>query len=437
GVQTCALPISPVETVRPVVRPRGGQLALVLAAGLFNGIVVQTPDGRAAVRSTVEPVEQLVEGGDVDESDETTTEREVYRTRPQVTITLLDECGQITDMSGDAALVDFIGRHKTALLEYLDRHFKPLYDFRYDHLASLLNRVRIKGHPLYPTQRPVIAATYAALQHGKGVIVVGDPGVGKTALGATLAIALRPHMKPDQVVIVTSPPHLTGKWQREIEMVAHSVGMQVHAAILKRVDDVRAFMDADLPQTLKIGIIPREMAKLGEGWQPAVQWRTVRTARWNSREARPDHLTGDRIVSLKVPICPSCSATVTRTKNGEAVIADENWLSRAPQKCPSCGSPLWQFSRTFSAPKAGEKFPKRNPRIPLADYIAAVFPKRVYLLLGDEVHESKSTSTDQGAALMTLAQTAEKVVGLTGTLYGGKASDLYGLEFTFNARVRQ
>jgi len=40
-------------------------LALVLAAGLFNGIVVQTEEGRAAVRSTVEPVEQLVEGGAV------------------------------------------------------------------------------------------------------------------------------------------------------------------------------------------------------------------------------------------------------------------------------------------------------------------------------------------------------------------------------------
>jgi len=436
GFQRLLQPPPPVENVRPVVRPRGGQLALVLAAGLFNGIVVQTEEGRAAVRSTVEPVEQLVEGGDIDDADETTTEREVYRTRPQVTITLLNQQGEITDMSGDAALVDFIGRHKTALLNYLDQHFTPLYDFDYGELAPILNRVRIKGNRLYETQKHVTAATYTALQHRKGVIVVGEPGVGKTALGATLAIALRPHMKPDQVVIITSPPHLTGKWQREIEMVAQSVGVRVHAAILKRVDDVRAFMEADLPQTLKVGIIPREMAKLGEGWQPAVQWRIVRTARWNSREARPDNLTGDRIVSLKVPICPSCSATVTRTRNGEAVIADEGWLSRAPQKCPSCGSPLWQFSRTFSAPKPGEKFPRRNPRMPLADYIAAVFPHRVYLYLCDEVHEAKSTGTDQGAAMMTLAQTAEKVVGLTGTLYGGTASSLYGLEFTFNARVR-
>ena len=62
GFQRLLEPPPPVENVRPIVRPRGGQLALVLAAGLFNGIVVQTEEGRAAVRSTVESVEQLVEG---------------------------------------------------------------------------------------------------------------------------------------------------------------------------------------------------------------------------------------------------------------------------------------------------------------------------------------------------------------------------------------
>ena len=162
-------PPPPVENVRPVVRPRGGQLALVLAAGLFNGIVVQTETGRAAVRSTVEPVEQLVEGGEVDETDETTVEREVYRTRPQVTITLLNEQGQITDMSGDAALVDFIGRHKSALLAYLDEHFSPLYNFDYGELAPILNRVQIKGNRLYETQKHVVAVDLhrlAAAQRG-------------------------------------------------------------------------------------------------------------------------------------------------------------------------------------------------------------------------------------------------------------------------------
>ena len=73
----------------------------------------------------------------------------MYRTRPQVTITLLNEHGEITDMSGDAALVDFIGRHKSALLAYLDEHFSPLYNFDYGELAPILDRVRIKGNRLY------------------------------------------------------------------------------------------------------------------------------------------------------------------------------------------------------------------------------------------------------------------------------------------------
>jgi len=256
-------------------------------------------------------------------------------------------------------------------------------------------------------------------------------------MGAALAVALRPHMQPGQVVILMSPPHLTGKWQREVEMVGKSVGVRVHAKVIKTVDDVRAFMETDLPLTLKVGIIPREMAKLAEGWRPAVMWRKVHTPRWAYGEPRPENFTGERILTVKVPVCPSCSATITRTKNGEAVVADENWLVRAPQICPSCGGALWQFTRTFSAPKPGEVYPKRNPRMPLADYIATVFPNRVYLYIADEIHELKGTSTDQGAALMTFAQIAEKVVGLTGTLYGGVASSLYGLEFTFNPRVRE
>jgi len=88
---------------------------------------------------------------------------------------------------------------------------------------------------------PASAATYTALQHRKGIIVVGEPGVGKTALGATLAIALRPHMKPDQVVIVTSPPHPTGKWQREVEALRpiNYDGMNEAADLIRYFGDYR------------------------------------------------------------------------------------------------------------------------------------------------------------------------------------------------------
>jgi hypothetical protein len=51
------------------------------------------------------------------------------------------------------------------------------------------------------------------------------------------------------------------------------------------------------------------------------------------------------------------------------------------------------------------------------------------LLLVDEVHQYKGIDSDQGYAMHHLAQAAEKVVALTGTIYGGKASSLFYLLF--------
>jgi len=47
----------------------------------------------------------------------------------------------------------------------------------------------------------------------------------------------------------------------------------------------------------------------------------------------------------------------------------------------------------------------------------------------DEVHQYKGFDSDQGYAMHHLAQAAEKVVALTGTIYGGKASSLFYLLF--------
>ncbi|MCL4876235.1 MAG: DEAD/DEAH box helicase family protein [Anaerolineae bacterium] len=433
--QTLLEPPPPIDEIRPIVQPRGMQIGLVLAAGMFNGLILNTPEhGRAAVRSTIRTVEELREAPEeINEDDPTTTEREVYRTRPVVTITLLTERGEMLPMTGDAALVNFIADHKAALLDYLDAHFKPLYDFNYAPLAPVLNRVRI-GKGLFTTQKHVIAATYTALQQRKGIYLVGEPGVGKSVMGAALAAAMQPQMQPDQVVIVMSPPHLVEKWKREIGKVTSSSFVE----ILENVDETRAFMDKCrrlLPHTLKVGIIARERAKLGEGWEAAVQWHKRHTALWKLGTEPPDDLKGkSRLFTQEIPLCPACGAVVTKDQKGEKV-ATGAWLNDAPRTCYTCGGVLWQDKRTFSAPKNGEKFPRKNPRMALADYIARVHPGRVYLYIADEVHELKSLSSDQGDAFTVLCNTAEKVIGLTGTLYGGVASSIFGLEYQLNPRV--
>jgi len=416
------------EEVRPVVRPRGRQLALILAAGMFNGLVLETDKGRSAVRSTVESTEALVESeGDPDSNDEETA-REVFQTRPRVTITLLSEGGDITDLSGDSALVDFIKAYKPVLMGYLDEHFKPLYGFDYSPLQSTLGYA--KNGKLFPTQKHVIAACHTALLQRRGVILSGEPGSGKSIMGATVAAALQPQMKPDQVVIIMCPPHLVEKWEREVKQAAR----RVFVRILRNVDDTRAFMDSAGKQgadTLKIGIVSRETAKLGEGWQVAVHWKRDRFVRW-SPGMKPDEAEGERIVTIEKPLCPTCGASIEKEKD---LPADLKWLERVPRFCPKCQSALWSKTRTFSKPKIGTT-PTRNPRTPLAEYLADAFPGRIYLAVIDELHECKSASTDQGEAMMILSNAATKTLGLTGTLYGGCASSLYSIEFVFNPRVR-
>ena len=61
---------------------------------------------------------------------------------------------------------------------------------------------------------------------------------------------------------------------------------------------------------------------------------------------------------------------------------------------------------------------------------------RLDLLLVDEVHQYKGIDSDQGYAMHHLAQVADKLVALTGTIYGGKASSLFYLLFRL-APVRQ
>ncbi|MEP7288445.1 MAG: DUF6094 domain-containing protein [Chloroflexota bacterium] len=452
GIQMLLTPPEQQAIRHPVIQPKAGQLGLVLAAGMFNGLVVDTPGGKAAVRSTIVSEERLDQGAseEPDESNEHSAEKEVYRTQPTTTITLLDERGTIHELSGDGALVEFIQQHKPALLDYIDRTYTPLYTFDYTEYAGVMQYA--KHGRLYETQRHVIAACATALKRRKGVILVGTPGTGKTIMAATLAAALQGQMKPGQVDLVICPPHLVEKWQREAKEAAPNVT----AKILTNAVEVSAFMKAAQKNTtaLHIGIMSREAAKAGEGWAIAVHWHNRRIARWGADEKRPVN-DGKRILLLREPHCPTCGALVDDStvshaaqrckplqhgmkarQKPNATPAKESWLARVPHFCTQCGQALWQDTRTFSKPKKGNTW-RKNPRVPLAKFIATRYPHRVHLLIADELHECKSAATDQGEALSILANAAHKVIGLTGTLYGGQASTIYAIEYLFNPAIRR
>ncbi len=452
GLQMLLTPPEAQPIRHPVIQPKAGQLGLVLAAGMFNGLVVDTPEGKAAVRSTIVSEEQLDQAASEtpDETNEATAEKEVYRTTPTTTITLLDEHGIVRELSGDSAVVDFIQTYKRVFLDFIERTYTPLYHFNYAPYADVLKYPK-RGR-LYEMQKHVVAACAAALAERKGVILVGTPGTGKTIMGATIAAILHKNRTPGQVVIVLCPPHLVEKWQREAKEAAPNVT----AKILTNAQEVSAFMKdaARNTKALSLGIISREAAKAGEGWQIAVHWHNRRMVRWSVGEIRPAS-DGERVVLLREPHCPTCGALVDENtlshtakrghkatrgakayRKDDATPAKEPWLVRLPRFCPHCGEALWQDTRTFSKPKEGRTW-RKNPRVPLAKFIAKRYPHRVQLLIADECHEGKSAATDQGEALSVLANAAHKVLGLTGTLFGGQASSLYALEYLFNPTMRR
>lgn len=440
----------PPEQIEPVVAPRPGHLALVLAAGVADGAVIDTDTyGTVAIRGKTQHVEQIAR---VDvESDPNDPERQVKKTtirlKPATTLTLLADDGTLVEMDGDEALLEFITSNKKALAGYLNNKFSPMYQFDMNGLARWLDRIRLKGkYPLYAAQKHVIAAVTKGFEKRDSILLVGQMGVGKTAQGSTAAVAiasgavkaLHDDIRPDQVTLVVCPPHLVEKWKRELLSI--SPNMMVER--IDRHEQVKVFMDkaarigAGVP---KIGLIKRDLTKLGCSREVAVVWRSEPVALWRHDQPTPEgYEPNQRLVKQRVPKCPICGCTVMQEKKGTSVPASENWLKSGKRTCSICQAPLWQEARdTGSRPKPGHKYPPKNPRYRLDEYLKRVYPDRVYLLIWDEIHEAANGDTGNGESFGRLAGLARKVLAMTGTPFNGKASSLFNIEYHFNERVRQ
>jgi superfamily II DNA or RNA helicase len=439
----------PQADIVPPVAPRPGHTALVLAAGIADGAVIASErHGLVALRGKTRAVEVVTRVDvEADERDPAhTVKKTTLRLKPSTTLTLLASDGTVTEMQGDAPLLQFIREHRQALANYLNTRFRPLYRFDMNGLGKTLERIKLKGkYPLYLAQRHVIAALTRAFEERDALLLIGQMGVGKTALGAATAIAiasgavkaLQADMKPNQVILVVCPPHLVEKWKREILAIHPNAYVQQ----LNRHEEVKAFMDkaellgANVP---KVGLIKRDMTKLGAPREPAVVWRTVGRALWRRGEAVPKgYQAQERIERARVPHCPNCGAVVYQNDGGEQV-ASATWLKAGKRSCSACHSPLWQEVRdSASQVPAGEKFATKNPRVRLDDYLKRHYRDRVYMLIWDEIHEAQHGDTGNGVAFGRLAGVAKKVLAMTGTPFNGRASSLFNLEYHLNPRVRQ
>jgi superfamily II DNA or RNA helicase len=150
-------------------------------------------------------------------------------------------------------------------------------------------------------------------------------------------------------------------------------------------------------------IVGRERAKLGYFWRHA--YRVPRSGPYlgcvvNSETGKPVFVDDRRLTVAEF----------------EKVKIAETIETREGKSCRPIHSPLWQAD------------PDKIRRMAPIEFIGRYMPGWFDYAICDEVHQLAG-DTAQGNALGTLASCSDRIVGLTGTLLGGYADDLFNTLF--------
>ena len=288
-------------------------------------------------------------------------------------------------------------------------------------LKTIARRLpRMGNHQgLFPPQATRAVAMARALLAGeKAVFGLMEMGYGKTPISLSVLALVKARRKVG-LTVVMSPPHLVAKWEREAKRLhPDMVVIRPTGSGEKRMREVRKAIAA-AKRTPVILVLSREAMKLG----PIHKVQLIPKAL--------DLGEGPQ----KYWVCPHCykPAVTKAPQEDEEIDSSEvmeapTWVSldESPvpparfkgKKCPHCGKP-------YAAPVND----KKSRRWPLADIISRAVKRGEVpgmFLIVDEVHEYRNTSL-QGIAFSRLLRASKWAVLLTGTLFNGKASDLYNL----------
>lgn len=174
-------PLEPPPIVKPIAQPRYGQLAVILAAGMLDGIYIQHEGKNAIVRGSVQRtvVKVKTETDEDSHGNERTTE--TYHDKPMSSIIVLSEDGKVFNITEHDKLVAFIKDHRDELMQYFDHYYKPAYDMAIQSFwGDTYDNYKVRGkYSLLPTQEQVSTALSEHLLRNRVAILVGEMSFGK------------------------------------------------------------------------------------------------------------------------------------------------------------------------------------------------------------------------------------------------------------------
>src|SRR5437660_6786046 len=335
-----------------------------------------------------------------------------------------------------STIYDYMRAHASLLGRRILQEYPALHQF--DDPVS----ARIEGlmRTPFPAQTIAIMGLARRWQEARTGMVVAECGTGKTLISLG-AIHVHSAGRPFTSLAMV-PPHLVEKWAREAfltlpgirvfliddlrnggdENKFHGVnevrlrhGRIVRDGFRTTLSELRLRKESSSSRKRWLSlcgqpslfIVGREKAKLGYFWRHA--YRVPRSGPYlgcvvNSDTGKPVFVDDRRL---------------TLTEFANVKIA-ETIETREGKSCRPIHSPLWQAD--------ADKIRRMAP----IEFIGRYMPGWFDYTICDEIHQLAG-DTAQGNALGTLASCADRIVGLTGTLLGGYADDLFNTLFRLEA----
>jgi superfamily II DNA or RNA helicase len=340
-------------------------------------------------------------------------------------------------MSELCTIYDYMRAHASLLGERILQEYPALHPFDdpiSPRIAELLRRP-------FPAQTIAIMGVAKRWHRARTGMVVAECGTGKTLISLG-AIHVHSAGQPFTALAMV-PPHLVEKWAREAFLTLPGIRVFL-------LDDLRNGGDENTPHgvnevRLRHGRIVREglHTTLSE-MRLRKQFSSSRD-RWMSLCTRPAlFIVGRERAKLGyfwrhayvVPRSGRYRGCVVNADTGTPVIVDENRLTvadfekvkisetveaRADRPCRRLHSAMWQAD------------PDKIRRMAPVEFIGRYMPGWFDYAICDEIHQLAG-DTAQGNALGTLASCTDRIVGLTGTLLGGYADDLFNNLFRLEAK---
>jgi Helicase conserved C-terminal domain len=366
-----------------------------------------------------------------------------------------------------------------------------MQSFVHDMIAKVNEQVKVTHNPLqhkslehfdsyqrqlFPVQAHVATAVAKRLRKQKSVIIQGEMSTGKTTILTAIADGFH-HMKNKRgyFACVMVPPSLTKKWPDEIKEIIPDADVIVINNTEQLIKFHSDWNKAGRPKPNKptFFVISFTTMRGDCAMEPAVSFVSKKTKLQKVNDTSPYRYGY---------ICPDCGkahqviedSRIELDENGREItifqkrpmgpleFGDSRRLhnSQKPANafCSECGASLWtkrvptrygsfgewvkHEKKIVHALKDGnqrlyrhlqdtqKEIPKvvgKPRRIAAIEYIRRRMKNFFDITLVDEIHELKGGMSAQGNSLGSLAAVSKRVVGGTGTLFGGKAEDVYYL----------